>query len=558
MTETSGEPAPAAGKADGYPCPECGAQTALEPGTDSLVCDHCGAKIPIESAGRAIVEHDFAEAIAGKGHRPADQMAAGAREVQCKVCGARAIITRQADRCAFCDAPMVVELDHAEDTILPESVLPFVIEQKDAGARFNAWLKSRWFAPGDLTRRAKRDGMDGVYLPYWTFDSKTTTRYVGQRGEHYWDTEHYTDSDGESKTRQVRKTRWYPASGTVQVSFDDVLVCATPTLPRKLIEKLEPWDLPELRPFDGKYLAGFIAERYQVELGDGFEVAQDRMDPENPARDPARHRRRRAADHRQGHPPRRRHVQARAAAAVAVELPLQGQGLPGHGQRAHRRDRGRAAVELGQDRAPDRRDPRGHRRDHLSGPAVAAPARRAGPAAPGRASGPGRRAGGPGGGRSARAAGPARIGVGVTRGGRAVVRGLALVVAGALGGAAAGCGHVAPAPALANRSGAMTAEPAITDLAGAADAVGTRVRVEGVARDAKLSAVVVAGDLTVYVLDHARWPADLAGQRVAVRGVLVFTHAHDAQLAPDGAISQGTSGGVYAIETAEILPVAGR
>jgi len=279
MTDTSGEAAPVAGKADGYPCPECGAQTSLKPGTDSLVCDHCGAVVPIESSGRAIVEHDFAEAIAGKGHRPADQMAAGAREIQCKVCGARAVVTRQATRCAFCDAPMVVELDHAEDTILPESVLPFVIAQKDAAAKFGGWLKSRWFAPGDLVKRAKRDGMDGVYLPYWTFDSQTTTRYVGQRGEHYWETETTTDANGQTQTRQVQKTRWYPASGTVFVPFDDVLVCATPTLPRKLIEKLEPWDLPDLRPFDGKYLAGFIAERYQVELQDGFVTAQERMDP---------------------------------------------------------------------------------------------------------------------------------------------------------------------------------------------------------------------------------------------------------------------------------------
>ena len=31
----------------------------------------------------------------------------------------------------------------------------------------------------------------------------------------------------EHKTRRVRKTRWYPASGTVWQSFDDVLVLAS-------------------------------------------------------------------------------------------------------------------------------------------------------------------------------------------------------------------------------------------------------------------------------------------------------------------------------------------
>lgn len=269
---------PKQGKASGYPCPQCGAPTSLMPGTDSLACDHCGAKIPIDAPNRPIVEHDFAQALAGANRATVAQVAQGAREVQCKVCGARAIVTRQSDRCAFCDAPMVVELTTNEQTILPESVLPFVVDQKTAGGKFHKWLSSRWFAPGDLSKRAKKDGMDGVYLPYWTYDARTTTRYVGQKGKHYWESETYTEN-GETKTRQVQKTAWYPASGTVYVPFDDVLVPATETLPRKLVEKLEPWDLPQLRPFDGKYLAGFIAERYQVELADGFKTAQGRMEP---------------------------------------------------------------------------------------------------------------------------------------------------------------------------------------------------------------------------------------------------------------------------------------
>ncbi|HTJ44055.1 MAG TPA: hypothetical protein VL463_18240 [Kofleriaceae bacterium] len=269
---------PQQGKADGYPCPECGAQTSLKPGTESLACDHCGAKIPIDAPNRPIIEHDFAQAIAGATRRPISEVAQGAREVQCKVCGARAIVTRHADRCAFCDAPMVVELQTSDAQILPESVLPFTVEQKDAAAKFQKWLSSRWFAPSDLTKRSKKDGMDGVYLPYWTYDAQTTSRYVGQRGEHYYENETYTEN-GETKTRRVQKTRWWPAAGTVYVPFDDVLVPATETLPRKLVEKLEPWDLPSLRPFDGKYLAGFIAERYQVELGDGFKTAQTRMEP---------------------------------------------------------------------------------------------------------------------------------------------------------------------------------------------------------------------------------------------------------------------------------------
>jgi ribosomal protein S27AE len=267
------------GKAHSFPCPNCGADTVLAPGTDSLSCAHCGHVVKIDESAAPIHEYDFHEALARLRRAPADQMATGGREVMCQNCGARTVVTKQATRCPFCDNAIVVEVKVSEVTIIPESVLPFAIDKGGAGEKFQIWLRKRWFAPFGLVKRAQRDGLDGVYLPYWTYDSDTTTRYVGQRGEHYYVNESYTDSQGKKQTRRVRKTRWYPAGGTVRVDFDDVLICATPSLPRKLIEKLEPWDLPELKPFDGKYLAGFIAERYRVELEDGFKQADQRMEP---------------------------------------------------------------------------------------------------------------------------------------------------------------------------------------------------------------------------------------------------------------------------------------
>ena len=30
--------------------------------------------------------------------------------------------------------------------------------------------------------------MNGVYVPFWTFDADTASRYTGQRGEYYYET----------------------------------------------------------------------------------------------------------------------------------------------------------------------------------------------------------------------------------------------------------------------------------------------------------------------------------------------------------------------------------
>ena len=120
----------------------------------------------------------------------------------------------------------------------------------------------------------------GVYIPYWTYDSDTTTDYRGERGDYYYTTETYTamvNGRSVTRTRQVRHTRWSPASGTVRNSFDDILILASKSLPKKYTERLEPWDLANLVPYADEYLSGFRAESYQISLPEGFEAAKGVM-----------------------------------------------------------------------------------------------------------------------------------------------------------------------------------------------------------------------------------------------------------------------------------------
>jgi len=264
-----------------FPCGACGASLTFQPGADQLHCEYCGSEVEIPGAGpgevEEVVEHDFRAGLARARRMAAADLVTSGHEVECKGCGATTVLDGQAGHCPYCDSPVVVAVESSEATIAPEGVLPFKIDDRRARERFHAWLGSLWFAPSDLKRRAAAGRVTGVYMPYWTYDAATTTTYRGKRGEHYWETETYTDSEGKQKTRRVRKTRWYSASGTVYVPFDDVLVYAARSLPRSLVEALEPWDLPELEPYDPAYLSGFTAERYSIDLEEGFRLAKGRM-----------------------------------------------------------------------------------------------------------------------------------------------------------------------------------------------------------------------------------------------------------------------------------------
>jgi hypothetical protein len=161
-------------------------------------------------------------------------------------------------------------------------LLPFHVTSDQAHRIFRAWIGKRWFAPSDLKRYARSGGrVNGVYLPYWTYDSRTVSHYEGSRGEHYYVTQTYTTTvNGKTvtRTRQVQRTRWYPAAGTVHNTFDDLLVVASRSLPPADVEHLTPWDLDNLVEFREDFLAGFRAEKYQVDLRAGFDVARQMME----------------------------------------------------------------------------------------------------------------------------------------------------------------------------------------------------------------------------------------------------------------------------------------
>jgi hypothetical protein len=42
---------------------------------------------------------------------------------------------------------------------------------------------------------------------------------------------------------------------------------------------LEPWGLEQLKPYDPAFLSGFKAQRYQIDLAEGFDYAKEKIAP---------------------------------------------------------------------------------------------------------------------------------------------------------------------------------------------------------------------------------------------------------------------------------------
>jgi DNA-directed RNA polymerase subunit RPC12/RpoP len=278
--DAGSEPGPEQEAADGrLACAQCGAVLAYAPGTTTLVCEYCGHANPIATRPVEIVENDLHDALQrGIAAAPVEEV----QRVHCNSCAAEFTLdpNKHAGACPFCGQAAVTDTG-SHRQIKPAALLPFVIERHDARERVSRWLKGLWFAPNDLKAFARRDDrLTGMYLPYWTFDSRTQTDYAGQRGTIYHvPVQVRTRVNGRmvTQTRMVQKVRWRPARGRVARVFDDVLVLASRSLPAWMTDRLEPWDLTGYQPYVREFLAGFESEAYQIPLDEGFQTAKQKM-----------------------------------------------------------------------------------------------------------------------------------------------------------------------------------------------------------------------------------------------------------------------------------------
>ncbi|MCU0829206.1 MAG: primosomal protein N' (replication factor Y) - superfamily II helicase [Tabrizicola sp.] len=267
-----------------WPCEQCGAQLRYAPGQTSLTCDHCGHIQTIRqdaprARSRALQEMDLVRGLKDD-LSSADMVEV--RTTSCPNCGAKVEVqgATHATECPFCATPVVLDTG-TERHIKPQALIPFALTEAEARKAMIAWMGSLWFAPGTLLEYARKGrAMNGVYVPFWTFDADTASRYSGERGEYYYETRTVNvrvNGRMEQRQERVRHTRWYPASGRVSRDFDDVLVMASRSLPARLGNELTPWDLGALKPYSPEFLAGFQSEGYTVSLADGHLDARERM-----------------------------------------------------------------------------------------------------------------------------------------------------------------------------------------------------------------------------------------------------------------------------------------
>lgn len=260
-----------------FPCEKCGAKLKFSVKDGELKCSHCSHINIIQRAFENIVEKDYLKTI--QKLQTISKKSLEVKSTKCKSCAAVFEMNDNVHSavCPYCSSSIVNETELYRP-IKPQGILPFKVTKKEARELFKEWLKKRWFAPSKLKEYGANDSkLEGVYIPYWTYDSDSLSQYSGRRGDKYYVMEQVDvvrNGKNQLVTKRVEKIRWSNVSGDLSKSFDDVLVMAS----KSLKHHLSNWDLENLVDYDESYLSGFESEVYSVELDEGLERAKSTME----------------------------------------------------------------------------------------------------------------------------------------------------------------------------------------------------------------------------------------------------------------------------------------
>ncbi len=248
-----------------FPCENCGAGMRWDPEGDTLHCEYCDhrAEVP-RTTGSVSVERTLSEAGGA-----ARGFGVELRVARCKSCGARVTYETGAtsEVCVYCGSATVLAQEANRNAIRPESLVPLDIGRGRVDSHFEAWLKRLWLRPNDLVHSRVADAV-GVYAPFWMFDAEVSSEWSADAGRH-----EHSGRVGRHGRRATR-VRWFPASGRRDDIYDDYPICASKGLREDLVRRLGGFDAQGLVPYEPKYLAGWRAEEYQIDLEEGWARGQ--------------------------------------------------------------------------------------------------------------------------------------------------------------------------------------------------------------------------------------------------------------------------------------------
>ena len=172
-----------------------------------------------------------------------------------------------ATSCPYCGNPVVV-VDSFDGMLRPDYVIPFKLDKNAAKAALENHVKGKVLLPKLFKSKNRIDSITGIYVPFWLFDCDTDAniRYKATRISSWSDSRYnYTKTDHFSLLR----------SGSM--GFDKVPVDGSTKMDDTFMEAIEPFDYSQTVDFQTAYLAGYLADKYDVDANASIPRVNERI-----------------------------------------------------------------------------------------------------------------------------------------------------------------------------------------------------------------------------------------------------------------------------------------
>ncbi len=260
-----------------YKCLTCGGDLQFSAETQNWQCKYCDDVFTLEQlneAGRNSVDEQkidkHVELEGDKNQYQSTDGTVGKDLVQyrCSHCGAEIITDRAtaATICVYCSNPIIMTEQVIGD-FSPEYVVPFKIDKSKVMDSFKAFSKKP-LTPKDFDCEKVVDKIQGVYIPFWLY-SGTLTGSIRADG--------ITKSSYTRGDYRITESRHHDVFRDGFLSFEKVPVDASNKTDDAAMDSIEPYNFEEMVPFNVGYLAGYLAERYDVDKDTCLKRADERI-----------------------------------------------------------------------------------------------------------------------------------------------------------------------------------------------------------------------------------------------------------------------------------------
>ena len=257
-----------------YKCPCCGGAIAFDSTIQKMKCPYCDTEFEMETLAGYDNELRSEQADDMKwetnaGDQWQDDEANGLRSYVCKSCGGEIVGDENtaATSCPFCGNPVVM-MDQFSGSLRPDYVIPFKLDKKAAKEALKKHYMGKRLLPKIFKDENHIDEVKGVYVPFWLFDADACAdmRFKATRVRRWSDSKYdYTE------------TNYYTVSRSGSIEFENVPVDGSKKMADELMESLEPFDFSKAVDFQTAYLAGYLADKYDVDAEQSVGRANERI-----------------------------------------------------------------------------------------------------------------------------------------------------------------------------------------------------------------------------------------------------------------------------------------